>query len=58
MSYTFSRRDFMKYTVLAAAAVAVSDRLLQQPESALLREAGRHPELWRLRQLLGYWQQR
>lgn len=27
MSYTFSRRDFMKYTVLAAAAVAVSGSL-------------------------------
>jgi len=27
MSYTFSRRDFMKYTALAAAAVAVSGSL-------------------------------
>ena len=27
MSYTFSRRNFMKYTALAAAAVAVSGSL-------------------------------
>ena len=39
MSYTFSRRDFMKYTALTAVAIAVSgmpDRLLQ-PEPSCRR---------------------